>query len=173
MMARKRVPKRAVKLVAYFEGFSPVPTDKLDGFSTVGYGHLIAHRPVIAADRQAIWVKGQKTPGRLTKREAQRLLRKDLERFADAVAAHVKVPINWRQASALISWTYNCGEGALTSSTMLRHLNNANYRAVPSQMKLWVNGPDGPLPGLVIRRNREARLFRPLHRPPRVFTWNR
>mgnify|MGYP002132560154 CR=1 FL=1 len=171
-MSRHKVPKRAAKLVAFFEGFSPEPTDKLDGFSTVGYGHLIAHRPVTAVDRQAVWVKGQRTPGRLTKKESLRLLRRDLERFADAVAANVNVPINWRQASALISFTYNCGEGALASSTLLRRLNAGEYAAVPSELNRWVSGPDGPLPGLVIRRAKEGRLFRPLRRPS-VWIWNR
>lgn len=169
---RRRVPKRAVKLVAFFEGFSPVPTDKLDGYSTVGYGHLIALRPVSAADNRAVWVKGQKTPGRLSRREAERLLRKDLERFADAVAANVKVPINWRQASALISFVYNVGEGAFTDSTLLRRLNAGEYHAVPYELSRWVNGPSGPLPGLVSRRRREGRLFRPL-RAPSVWRWNR
>lgn len=172
-MARKRVPKRAVKLVAYFEGFSPTPTDKLDGYSTVGYGHLIALRPVTAADRKATWVKGQKTPGRLTDAEARRLLRRDLEKFADAVARHVNVPINWRQAAALTSWTYNCGEAALAESTMLQKLNAGDYASVPSEMARWVNGPNGPLPGLVTRRRREGRLFRPLRKPPRIWVWNR
>lgn len=171
-MARKRVPKRAVKLVAYFEGFSPTPTDKLDGYSTVGYGHLIALRPVTAADRNAKWVKGQRTPGRLTEAEAQRLLRKDLERFADAVATRVKVPINWRQASALISFTYNCGEGALVDSTALARLNAGNYAGVPEALSWWNKGPNGVLPGLVVRRRREGRMFRPLRRP-RLWIWNR
>jgi len=171
-MARKRVPKRAVKLVAFFEGFSPVPTDKLDGYSTVGYGHLIAHRPVNAADRRAIWVKGQKVPGQLTEREARVLLRRDLEKFADAVAARVTVPINWRQASALISFTYNCGEGALVESTLLRRLNAGDYAAVPYELSRWTKGPTGVLPGLVRRRSREGRMFRPLARP-RIWIWNR
>jgi GH24 family phage-related lysozyme (muramidase) len=171
-VSRRRVPKRAVKLVAFFEGFSPTPTDVLDGYSTVGYGHLIAHRPVIAADRQSVWVKGQKTPGRLTEKEARVLLRQDLERFADAVAAYVKVPINWRQASALISFTYNCGEGALAESTALARLNSGNYAGVPEALSWWNKGPDGVLPGLTVRRRREGRLFRPLRRP-RIWIWNR
>lgn len=171
-MARKRVPRRAVKLVAYFEGFLPAPSDKLDGFSTVGYGHLIAHRPVNDADRRGVWVKGQRTPGRLTKSEAKRLLRQDLETFADAVARHVKVPINWRQASALISFTYNCGEYALATSTALKRLNSGDYAGVPEALSWWNKGPSGVLPGLTIRRAREGRLFRPLRQPTR-WIWNR
>lgn len=171
-MRRRRVPKRAVKLVAFFEGFSPTPTDALDGFSTVGYGHLIAHRPVNAADRKGKWVRGQKTPGRLTEKEAQQLLREDLEQFADVVASRVKVPINWRQASALISFTYNCGEGALAESTALARLNAGDYAGVPEALSWWNKGPSGVLPGLVTRRAKEGRLFRPLRRP-RIWIWNR
>lgn len=169
---RKRVPKRAVKLIAFFEGFLRRPSDKLDGVSTIGYGHVYRFSAVRPSDVNLRWVKGQRVPGQLTEAEGKVLLRQDLEMFADAVAALVKVPINWRQASALISFAYNNGIGALAESTLLKRLNAGEYDAVPHEMSRWINGPSGPLPGLVNRRAREGRLFRPLRRP-RIWIWNR
>ena len=161
----QKIPALAVGFIAYREGFSPIPTDAVDGYSTVGYGHLIYYRPVNAADRKARWVPGQQTPGKLTKAEARWLLRKDLRATAKEVRRLVRVPTNKRQFSMLLSFAYNCGTGALAESTLLRELNEGNYAAVPGQLMRWVNGPAGPLPGLVKRRRREGKLFRPLHRP--------
>jgi lysozyme len=146
-----------VKLVAFFEGFSPCPTDELDGHATIGHGHLIHLGPVTEADRRK-W-------GCITEAQADILLRQDLKIAAAAVRRLVKVPLNRRQFSALVSFAYNCGEGALASSTLLRRLNAGEYSAVPYELSRWVNGPNGPLPGLVTRRRREGHLFRPLHRP--------
>lgn len=171
-VVRKRVPKRAVKLVAYHEGYLRRPSDKLDGYATVGRGHMYRMGPVRPGDSNMIWVKGQKVPGQLTEAEADRLLRQDLEQFADAVAAYVKVPLNWRQASALISFVYNVGPGAFAESTLLRRLNAGDYAAVPYELSRWNKGPSGVLPGLVRRRAREGRMFRPLARP-RLWIWNR
>lgn len=163
------IPELAVGFIAFREGYSETPTDRVDGFSTVGYGHLIAYRPVNAEDNRATWVKGQETPGRLTKKEARILLRKDMRETARGVRRLVRVPTNKRQFSMLLSFAYNCGTGALADSTLLKKLNVGNYAAVPEELMRWVNGPAGPLPGLVKRRRREGRLFRPLRQPSRRF----
>lgn len=163
------IPELAVGFIAFREGYSETPTDRVDGFSTVGYGHLIAYRPVNAEDNRSTWVKGQETPGRLTKKEARILLRKDMRETARGVRRLVRVPTNKRQFSMLLSFAYNCGLGALEESTLLRLLNEGHYDAVPDQLMRWVNGPAGPLPGLVKRRRREGRLFRPLRQPSRRF----
>jgi GH24 family phage-related lysozyme (muramidase) len=42
-----------------------------------------------------------------------------------AVNARVSVPLFQGQFDAVLSWTYNLGEGALKSSTMLKKINAA------------------------------------------------
>lgn len=165
----RKIPLLAVGFIAFREGYSETPTDLVDGYSTVGYGHLIAYRPVSAEDHRAKWVDGQDNPGRLSRPEALKLLRKDLRATAKEVRRLVRVPTNKRQFSMLVSFAYNCGTGALSDSTLLKKLNAGNYAAVPDELMRWVNGPAGPLPGLVKRRRREGRLFRPLHQPSRRF----
>jgi hypothetical protein len=78
----------------------------------------------------------------------------------------VTVPLNRNQRDALISFSYNCGEGAFQHSTVLRRLNAGDYAGAAEAMTWWVKahqgGPNGPLvtmPGLVIRRAREKALF--------------
>lgn len=161
-----------VKFIADFEGFSPIPTDELDGFSTVGVGHLIGHRPVTAADRQAIWVKGQETPGRLTEAEARQLLRLDLHRTYEPAVMRLfqkggPLAGRWSQPlyDALVSAAYNLGVGAITPGSVsgFETLHSAIRAGSPNRvadaLPLYVNGPAGPLPGLVRRRRAERRLI--------------
>lgn len=94
----------------------------------------------------------------ITESEAETLLLKDLVRFEKAVNELVKVPMTQGAYDALVSFTFNCGEGALEESTLLRELNegkdpNAVARA---QLPRWTNGG---LAGLVRRRAAEVELF--------------
>lgn len=162
-----------VHFIASFEGYSRTPTDALDGFSTVGIGHLIAHRRVTAEDRRAIWVRGQKVPGQLTRAEAERLLAADLAKtYEPAVLDLFKKggPLagRWSQPlmDALVSAAYNLGVGAITPGavagfeTLHRAIRAGSPHQIADALPLYVNGPSGPLPGLVRRRRAEAHLIR-------------
>ena len=43
------------------------------------------------------------------------------------MANYVKVPLNQNQFDALVSFSFNCGAGALKTSTLLQKLNSCNY----------------------------------------------
>lgn len=158
-MAKNLVPRRAVRLVARFEGYYPEVYADPVGYATIGYGHLIAYRAPTNADRKK-W-------GHLSKRQAKKLLKHDLRAYARAVNRLVKVPLNNRQRSALISFTYNVGIGAFEGSTLLRKLNKGKYSTVPHQLARWNKAGGVVLAGLTRRRAAEGRMFRPLHKPRR------
>lgn len=77
----------------------------------------------------------------------------------------VKVPLNVNQFSALVSFVFNVGVINFESSTLLRLLNTGDYDAVPGQLARWIKGTDPKtgkkiiLPGLVVRRGKEAALW--------------
>ena len=94
----------------------------------------------------------------ITEAEAEALLLKDLVRFEKAVNELVKVTLSQGAYDALVSFTFNCGEGAFADSTLLRELNagkEPNLTA-KSQLPRWTNGG---LAGLVRRRAAEVELF--------------
>lgn len=122
------------------------------GVWTIGYGHTSA-----AGDPQVY--AGQ----RITEAEAEAILRKDLRYFEDGVRDVVKVPINSDQFSALVSFAFNLGVGALGGSTLLRKLNAGDYQGAADELPRWVKAGGQTLPGLVKRRNAERALF--LSRP--------
>ena len=60
----------------------------------------------------------------ITEAAAEALLLKDLVRFEKAVNELVKVTLSQGAYDALVSFTFNCGEGAFADSTLLRERGN-------------------------------------------------
>lgn len=143
-----RTSDKGIELIKEFEGLEeiayPDPGTGGDPW-TIGYGHT-------GADVY---------PGlRISKLRAEELLVKDLRRFEDAVEALIDVELNQNEFDALVSFTYNVGEGALGDSTLRRRLNAEEDKCPVFQQELprWVNGGNGPMPGLIRRREAEAKL---------------
>jgi hypothetical protein len=63
-----------------------------------------------------------------------------------------------RRGQLDLCWTYNVGEGALKSSTMLKKINAARHDEVPGQVKRWNRAGGKVLKGLARRREAEAAL---------------
>jgi lysozyme len=167
------ISPKGVEFIAEFEGLpnGGRPYNDPVGYATVGYGHLIAYRPVLEADHGDIWVPGQKTPGKLTHAEAKKLLRQDLARkYEPAVRALFAVngplvnTFNQHLYDALVSFAYNLGTGSLVGApgfeTMGRAIQSGKPKKIADAMTLYVYGGTQRLPGLVRRRNAEARLVR-------------
>ena len=112
---------------------------------TIGYGHT-------GSD-----VK----PGmQITEEYAEELLRKDLKRFEDATNRIINVSLRQQEFDAIVSFTFNVGAGALEHSTFARRMNRGDNKVTcfKEEFPKWVNGSNGPLPGLVRRREAEVEL---------------
>lgn len=96
----------------------------------------------------------------ITKKEAMDRFDRDLVKFEKAVDRLVTVPLTQNQFDALVSFTFNVGEGALAKSTLLKKLNAGNYDAVPAELMKWTKGGGKELPGLVRRRRAECAMWR-------------
>lgn len=121
------------------------------GIPTIGYGHTgpDVHMGLVITEAQAV-----------------ALLQKDLARFEDAVyAATHDVPTTSNQFSAMVSLTYNIGEGGFRSSSVLRlHRIPTSHPAVVAAAFLnWdkshVNGVLVVVAGLERRRKEEGALY--------------
>jgi lysozyme len=135
----------AFGIIKHFEGYSPIIYQDAAGYDTIGFGHLI--KP------------GEKIEEPLLGEAAKRLLLQDVKPKAAAVNARVSVRLFQGQFDAVLSWTYNLGEGALKSSTMLKKINAARHDEVPGQMKRWNRAGGKVLKGLARRREAEAALY--------------
>lgn len=148
------ISQRGVNLIKRFEGYRGhayhLPGEK---FWTIGYGDFGAH---------------VKAGQYITEHEAERRLRHRLStEFEPGVNRLVTTHVNQNRYDALVSLAYNVGLGNFGSSTVLRQTNRRHFLRAAAAFHLWVRGATGKLPGLVRRRNAEARLFlRPLRRKP-------
>lgn len=92
-------------------------------------------------------------PGqRATTAECEARLRKDVLTAETAVKRHVKVPLTQGQYDALVSFTFNLGEGNLRSSTLLRKVNAGDCYGAGAQFDRWVYSGGRVTPGLQNRR---------------------
>jgi len=141
-------------MVKSFEGFYPKMYKDVAGIPTIGYGTLCSDKLIDCSKR-------------VTEPVAAAILAADLlKHYGPCVASAVKAPLNNNQYSALVSFAYNAGCGALQSvakATGLGRAVGANYAGVGARMKLYnkahVHGVLQPVAGLTRRRAAEANLF--------------
>jgi lysozyme len=147
-----RLSQRGAGFIARFEGCVLRMYNDPTNNATIGVGHLI-HLGPINGREPAEFRRG------ITRKRALELLMGDAGKAARSVRRLIQVPLNQQQLDALVSFTFNCGEGALASSTLRKRLNRREYAAVPSELNKWVLSGGRRLPGLVRRRKAEGALF--------------
>lgn len=124
------------------EGFKNKAYRDTRGKWTIGVGHLIK------ADEEHL-----KT-ATLTPEQVKELLRSDLKWCSAAVESAVKVPLTQAQFDALYSLCFNIGETQFKNSTVVRRLNNGDYRGAADAILMWSKQPE-----LLPRRKRERAMF--------------
>lgn len=147
-----QLSNRGAEFIARFEGCVLRMYNDPTNNATIGVGHLIHLGPINGREPQE-FRRG------ITRKRAIELLMADAGKAARSVRRLIKVPLNQQQLDALISFTFNCGEGALASSTLRKRLNRREYAAVPQELNKWVLSAGQRLPGLVRRRKAEGALF--------------
>lgn len=90
----------------------------------------------------------------ITDDQVMELLRGDIQEVEDCLNTLVKVPLTQNQYDALGSFIFNVGVGAFKNSTMLRVLNQGNYKEVINQFDRWHIPPE-----IMSRRNSEKAQF--------------
>lgn len=139
--------ENTVELIKKWEGLRlkayPDPGSKDGKPVTIGYGTTLINGKPIALGTT------------ITAAQADAYLRADLPAREAAVKRIVKVALNDNQLAALISFVYNVGIGAFEKSTLVKKLNAGDYKAVPAELRKWVNNDGKVMQGLINRREHE------------------
>lgn len=159
-----KLSKRGLDFIKRWEGFVPFIYDdlvkvngryvewkggKIIGTLTIGYGHTSA-----AAGKYPMVVGT-----RITEERATQLLDDDLDPVEHYVNRVVKVPLTQGQFDALVSITFNFGQGNLQKSVLLARLNAGDYQGARAAFDLYVYSKGRRLRGLVERRKAEKVLW--------------
>lgn len=141
-----KISFEGLNLIKNYEGLRLEAYYCPSGILTIGYGHT-------GSD---VWVGMT-----VTESEAENLLQQDLVKFENAVKKYITVPLNQNQFDALVSFTYNVGIGALQDSTLKKRLNAGEdpNKVAEEELPRWNKGSNGPLLGLIKRREAEMKLF--------------
>lgn len=139
-----KTSKKGIDLIKSFEGLVLRAYRCPSDVWTIGYGHT---GPDVYPTMQ------------ITEARAEDLLRQDLARFETGVLALVKVPLTQNQFDALVSFAYNVGLAALSTSTLLKYLNQNKRQLAASEFLRWNKSKGVVLGGLVRRRKAERDLF--------------
>lgn len=145
-----KLSPRGLDLIKEFEGYHRALPDGScvayrcpAGVLTIGYG----------------CTEGVREGMRWTKADAEARLLAELSRHEAAVTRLTTVELNQNQFDALVSFSYNLGEGALKRSALLAAVNAGQWETAGQAFGLWTRAAGKVLPGLVARRGREAALF--------------
>ncbi|MBD2462062.1 lysozyme [Oscillatoria sp. FACHB-1407] len=141
--ALQRVNAQGITLIKAYERLRLEAERCPAGVLTIGYGSTADVRP------------GQ----RITARQAEARLLKDLEPFEEVIRTVVRVPLTSNQFNALVSFAFNVGTTALIASTLLKKLNQGDYPGAAEQFLHWDKAGGTPLPLLTQRRQAEQALF--------------
>ena len=148
-----RLSDKGFEMLAVFEGFRSAPYRDSVGVPTIGYGntYYLDGRKVKMSDPP------------ISREEAKKLKMAVINRdFAPVVNRLLSEQIAKRQITqnmfdALISLAYNIGVGALSKSSVIRHLKNGDKQKAADAFLLWKNAGGKPI--LLKRRQKERAVF--------------
>lgn len=141
-----KVPARTIKGKRVYKEYLGGP---IRGTLTIGIGHTKVAKAVVDMAIGA----------HMTHEEALRVLNIDLDPCENAVNKLVRVPLTQGQFNALVSFVYNCGEGAFRKSSILRKLNAGNYTGARASFDLYVMSKGERMNGLQRRRDAEQVMW--------------
>ena len=144
------VSKNGLDLIKEFESFKSKPYLCPSQKATIGWGstYYPDGKKVTLQDKE------------ITEEKAFEILEYIANKdFGSNINKVVKVPLNQNQFDALVSFAYNIGNGNFNSSTLLRWLNQGNYKEASIQLLRWDKSKGIVLNGLTKRRKAEKALF--------------
>src|SRR5574343_1702593 len=115
--------ENGAKLLKEVEGLRLKPYYCTGGKLTIGFGHTSN----VTKDMV------------ITEEEALKFLYEDMKVFEDVVNSKVKIQLTQNEFDALCIFVYNLGEGAFSTSTLLKKLNNNEDREEVSKEFLKFN----------------------------------
>jgi len=147
----KVIDQAGIALIKKYEGFRAKPYLCPARIPTIGYGatYYPNGNKVTMNDRE------------ITEPQAQAMLIDHLSDFVKHVNRYTTdINLTDNQFSALVSFAYNVGIGALQKSTLLKKVRtNPSDKSIHNEFLKWSNANGKQLAGLLKRRTEESYLY--------------
>ena len=98
---------------------------------------------------------------KITLADADLLLQNEVDKKAKFLNKELgKIEVTQNQFDALLLFQYNCGNAALSGSTLFKKVKaNPNDKTIEAEFMRWDKGGGKVLKGLTVRRAAEAKLY--------------
>jgi len=144
-----KISNKGLELIKEFEGFRSSPYLCSAGVPTIGYGSTFYK------DGRKVSLKDKP----ISKEEATQLLEYTVNSFANGLKGKLQINLEQNQFDALVCLAYNIGLGAFAKSTLLRKVNQNDFKGAGNEFLKWDMANGKKLIGLAKRRERERELF--------------
>jgi lysozyme len=134
---------------------------------TTGVGHLIAppeHMKMTLEQRKVAKAEWrlhcpQEWNRTLTTSEIDEILKADLQRFESGVLRYCPTNLTQGRFDALVSFSFNCGLGALQRSSIRMRHNRGDFEGAANGLLLYNKAGGAVSRGLTRRRNEERAMY--------------
>lgn len=140
---------KGIEFIKEFEGFESNPYLDAVNVPTIGYG----------STRYPDGTRVKMTDKPISEAEAVKLLADTLVEYETSVLHLVEVDLEQHEFDALVSFAYNLGASNLERSTLLKKLNQEDFKGAADEFLKWTRAGGIILPGLVRRREAEKEMF--------------
>ena len=145
-----KISENGLNLIKEFEGLSLKPYLDVVKIPTIGWGNTYYPngKKVTLSDKPISEIEATEMISYIAQKD-----------FGDKILQLVKVPLNQNQFDALISICYNIGMGNFSKSTLLKKINQGDFKGASLEFERWNRSGGVVLAGLVKRRLKEKALF--------------
>lgn len=141
--------QKLIDLIKKFEGCKLEAYKCPAGIPTIGFG-------------STLYENGEriKLGDKIDLKRAEQLLANTLGTYELFVDANTRDDISQGQFDALVDFAYNCGNGNLKSSTLLKKVNlNPNDKTIKDEFMKWTRANGKIMNGLINRRKAEVGVY--------------
>lgn len=141
--------QKLIDLIKKFEGCKLEAYKCPAGIPTIGFG-------------STLYENGEriKLGDKIDLKRAEQLLANTLGTYELFVDANTRDDISQGQFDALVDFAYNCGNGNLKSSTLLKKVNlNPNDKTIKDEFMKWTRANGKIMNGLINRRKAEVEVY--------------
>jgi len=142
-MIPRQISANGLNLIKQFEGCKLTAYQDAAGVWTIGYGSTFCVIPNMIC----------------TQAEADARLKEDVQHAVECVDRKVGPNLTQNQFDALVSFVFNVGCAAFSTSTLLRHINAGEFKQAALEFPRWDHAGALELDGLHKRRLAEQALF--------------
>ena len=154
------ISPKALTMIAHHEGTRYKPYRCPAQLWTIGVGHVLyPEQGRLKLEDRVKYALHEADKRVFTKDEVDAILAKDLDRFVRGVSKYCHGPITQGQLDALVSFSFNCGLGALQRSTLRMKHNRKDFAGAAEEFMKYTRGGGKVLKGLVNRRKDERALY--------------